>query len=254
MKFERPIVFFDLETTGLSISDDRIIEFCAIKVVKNDTEKLYYRLNSNGVDISPGAIEKHGITAEALTNEPTFADVAIEIFSFIDNCDLAGYNILGFDLPLLTEEFYRAGIPFNHRKHRIFDGLAIIKYFEPRNLESVYKKYTGKVLENAHSAEADVLATIEVIRAQLELYDIPNSFDELAQVTSNRDEIVDLAGKYKLKNGEITVNFGKHFGKNVKDVYKSDPRYFEWLQGASGFTSETKIITGKILNKLKSNI
>lgn len=253
MKFESPIVFFDLETTGLSISDDRIIEFCAIKLIEDKTEKLYYRLNSNGVDISPDATEKHGITADDLVNEPIFADVAIEILAFIDGCDLAGYNILGFDLPLLTEEFYRAGIPFNHRKHRVFDGLAIIKHFEPRNLESVYKKYTGKTLENAHSAEADVLATIEVIKAQLQLYDIP-SFDELEQVTSQRNEIVDLAGKYKLKNGEIIVNFGKHFGKNVKDVYKSDAGYFEWLQGANGFTSETKIITGKILTKLKSNI
>jgi len=155
---------------------------------------------------------------------------------------------------MLTEEFFRAGIPFNHRNHRIIDSLAIIKYFEPRNLESVYKKYTGKVLENAHSAEADVNATIEVLEAQLKLYEVPDDFTELEKLTAQRDEIVDLAGKYKIKNGDIIVNFGKHFGKNVKEVYKSDPGYFEWLQGANGFTSETKIITGKILTKLKSNI
>ena len=252
--FEKPIVFFDLETTGLNISEDRIIEFCAVKVIGDTTERLYYRLNNCNVPIAPEATEKHGINESDLINEPVFADVAIEILSFLDDCDLGGYNILGFDLPLLTEEFYRAGIPFNHRKHRILDGYAILKYYEPSTLESIYKKYTGKTLENAHTAEADVLATIEVVKAQLSIYETPDTIDELEKLTARRDEIVDLAGKYKLKNGEITVNFGKHFGKNVKDVYKSDPGYFEWLQGANGFTSETKIITGKILTKLKSNI
>lgn len=252
--FEKPIVFFDLETTGLNISEDRIIEFCAVKIDGDTTEKLYYRLNSVGVPIAPEATEKHGINESDLVGAPSFADVAIEILEFLGDCDLGGYNILGFDLPLLTEEFYRAGIPFNHRKHRILDGYAILKHYEPSTLESVYKKYTGKTLENAHTAEADVLATIEVLKSQLSLYDIPETIDELEQITAHRSEIVDLAGKYKLKNGEITVNFGKHFGKNVKEVYKSDPGYFEWLQGASGFTSETKIITGKILTKLKSNI
>lgn len=254
MVFNRPVVYFDIETTGLSITDDRIIEFCAIKVDGKSREKLYYKLNPQGTQSSQEAIDKHGITNEELLDKPTFLDVSYDLYAFIEDCDLGGYNIVGFDLPFLTEEFHRAGIPFNHRKHKIIDGLAIFRHYEPRNLEAAYKKYTGKVLENAHSAEADIEATIEVIEAQLKIYDIPDSVEELENITTEKDKMVDLSGKFKLRNGEIVVNFGKHIGKNVKEVYKVDPGYFEWLQGASGFTKETKMITGRILAKLKSNI
>jgi DNA polymerase-3 subunit epsilon len=253
MVLNKSIVFFDIETTGLSISEDRIIELCMVKVHPDrDTETWYSLINPEGRKSSKEAIDKHGIENESLEDKDTFSYLAPEILEFIEGCDLGGYNVMGFDLPLLAEEFLRAGIPFNHRDYNVVDSLAIYRHYEPRNLEAAYKKYTGKVLENAHSAIADAEATVEVFFAQLDFYNIDGTVEELQNETLQKDEMVDIAGKFKKRNNEIVINFGKHIGKNVREVYKEDPGYLEWLSGASGFTKETKLISSRILSKLKS--
>lgn len=254
MEINKPIVFFDIESTGLSIAEDRIIEMCMIKVFPDgkDGDTWYNLFNPGERQSSKEAIDKHGILNEDLKDQQDFSFLAPEILEFIDGCDLGGYNIMGFDLPLLAEEFFRAGIPFNHRDYKIVDSLAIYRHYEPRNLEAAYEKYTGKTLENAHSAKADIEATIEVFYKQLEYYNIKGDVETLENETLRKAEVIDLAGKFKKKNGEIVINFGKHIGKSVKEVYQQDQGYLQWLSNAKGFNKETRLIASKIYSKLSS--
>ena len=253
MEINKPIVFFDIETTGLSITEDRIIEMCMIKVHPDGSKDQWYSLFNPGErQSSKEAIDKHGILNEHLEDQQPFEYLAVEILEFIKDCDLGGYNIMSFDLPFLAEEFYRAGIAFNHRVHKVVDSLAIYRHYEPRNLEAAYKKYTGKTLENAHSAQADIEATIEVFFKQLEYYNIEGDVETLENETLRKAEVVDLAGKFKKKDGEIIINFGKHIGKNVKEVYAQDRGYLDWLSTAKGFNKETRLIASKIYSKLRA--
>lgn len=253
MVLNKPIVFFDVETTGLSISEDRIIELFMMKVHPDGNRDSWYSLiNPEGRQSSKEAIDKHGILNEDLEDQDTFSYLAPEILSFIQGCDLGGYNVMSFDLPLLAEEFLRAGVPFNHRDHKVLDSLAIYRHYEPRNLEAAYKKYTGKTLNNAHSAQADVEATVEIFFSQLGFYEIEGNVEDIERDTLQKEEMIDLAGKFKKRNGEVVINFGKHIGKNVKEVYKEDSGYLEWLSGANGFTKETRLIASKIISKLRA--
>jgi DNA polymerase-3 subunit epsilon len=253
LKLERPVVFFDVETTGLDLVNDRIIELCMIKVHPDgQQQKWYSKFNPEGRLSRPEAIEKHGITDEELLDEDRFQFFATHIHEFIEGCDLGGYNILRFDLPILSEEFLRSGIAFNYRNHRIIDSYLILAKMEPRSLESVYERMFGEKMENVHSAEADIEATIRVFQKQAEIYDL-QSVETIEKISIDKENMADLGGKFKLKDGKILFNFGKYLSKDVKEVYESDSGYFDWLLRADGFSRETKIIVGKILKRLAKN-
>ena len=254
------VVWFDVETTGVNVVLDRIIE---ISLVKTTTEgeviSTYESLvNPGGVESRPEALEKHGITQEMLRDAPQFSQIAKEIVDFIGDSDLAGYNALRFDIPILVEELYRAGIPFNHRGRAIIDPFRIMSHYEPRDLGSTYKRLTGRDLEGAHRAQADVEATIEIFAAQRRLY--PAMSDNIAdidrEVNDLRADQVDLAGKLKFAevNGkrEIVFNFGKWQGVPFRQVYEEDRRYIEWLVDKGEFSQETKIIAKKLLARMQS--
>lgn len=252
IKLERPVVFFDLETTGVEIINDRIIEICMVKLHPDGTtEKWYSKINPEGRLSRPEALEKHKITDEELLDCPTFSEVAPEIHLFFEDSDLGGYNVLRFDLPILCEEFMRAGIPFPYRTKKVIDSYLILAKMEPRKLEDVYTKYTGKVLENAHSAEDDILATIEIFQKQNELYDLPENLEELEKMTADRSSSIDLSGKYKYQDGKVMVCFGKHQGKTFKEAHDLDSSYFEWVKTSDTFSKDTKAVTSLLQRRLK---
>ena len=255
IKLERPVVFFDLETTGIEIVNDRIIEMCMVKMDTDGSimKSWKARFNPEGRLSRPEAFEKHGITDEELLDEDTFSYIAPEIHLFFEDADIGGYNVLRFDLPILCEEFMRAGIPFSYRTKKVIDSYLILAKMEPRKLEDVYTKYTGKILKNAHSAEEDIFATIEIFQKQNELYDLPSSIDELEKMTTDRSSLIDLAGKYKLEDGKVIVCFGKHIGKSFKEAYSADPSYFDWVKGSDTFSKDMKAVTSLLLRRLKED-
>lgn len=257
---EKNIVWFDLETTGVNTTTDRIIEICMIKTDWDGNIIESYRslVNPEGVKSRPEALAKHGIADEDLLEYDTFKYLAKEIYEFIGDCHLGGYNVLYFDIPLLVEEFIRAGIVFNHRGRAIIDPFLIQAKYEPRNLEATYKRLTGKTLEGAHRAEADIRATIEIFEKQLEMYDgLPKSAKEIDEsVNDGRKTQVDLGGKFIIGeingNNEILFNFGKWKGQSFRNVYENDKGYIEWMINKGEFPSETKIIAKKLLNRMQS--
>lgn len=252
IKLERPVVFFDLETTGIEIVNDRIIEMCMVKMGTDGSiiQTWKSRFNPEGRPSRPEALEKHGITDEELLDQDTFSYLAPEIHLFLEDSDIGGYNVLRFDLPILCEEFMRAGIPFSYRSKKVIDSYLILSKMEPRTLESVYQRYTGKVLENAHSAEEDILATIEIFKKQNEIYELPQTIDELEKLTVDRSKLIDLSGKYKLDDGKVMVCFGKYQGKPFKEAHAADPSYFDWVKTSDTFTKDMKAITSLLQKRL----
>lgn len=257
---EKQVVWFDLETTGINIASDKIIEISMIKTdfLGNEIDSYYSLINpGNSVKSSDEAIEKHGITPEMLQDKPQFCQIVDEIISFIGDCDLGGYNIVNFDIPFIIEESLRCGKVFNWRDRSILDPLLIYNMTEKRDLTSAYKKYTGKDLIGAHRAENDVRATIEIFNAQKKLYSLPNTSHEVSDMFNElKRNNLDSAGKYKIveidDKKEIIFNFGKYSGKSVRSVYESDARYLDWIVDKGEFTIETKTVTKKILNRLRS--
>lgn len=246
LKLNKPICFFDLETTGLNVGKDRIVEISVLKVFPNgNKESKTLRVNPE-ILISKEAEAIHGISNEDVANEPTFKEIAPQIWEMIKDSDLAGYNSNRFDVPLLAEEFLRAGMEFDVDKHRLVDVQVVFYKKEPRDLTSAYKFYCDKSLENAHSAAADVEATYEVLKAQIEKYDdLENDIKFLSEFTTQR-QTADLAGfiGYNEKGDEI-FNFGKHKGKKVTEVFDTDPGYYSWIQNAD-FPLYTKRVLTKI--------
>lgn len=251
MKLTKPIVFFDLETTGLSQTKDRIIEMYMRKQDSNgEVFEFYSRFNPYPVQISEMASSVHGITAEDVANEPRFEDRAQEILDFIKDCDLGGYNILNFDLPLLFEEFIRAGKMFDYRKHRIFDSYRMWTHYEPRTLTGATKRFLNRELKDAHRAKADVEATSEIFEKQMTEWLIED-LDEAYRVTTELDKKLDLSGKFqKNESGEVVLTFGKHANKTVQQTYVEDPEYFRWMYEKAEMPSDTKLIARRIYTKL----
>jgi DNA polymerase-3 subunit epsilon len=257
---DKSIVWFDLETTGVNTATDRIIEICMIKTdfEGNEISSFYTLVNPGpGIEWRQEAIDKHGITPDMLEDQDRFEYIAKEVMDFIGDSDLGGYNALYFDIPMLTEEFMRAGLVFNPRGKAVIDPFLIYSKYERRDLSTAYTKYTGKTLDGAHRAEADIRATMEIFQAQRKLYDMPGSAAEIDQaVNESRQTQVDLSGKFKFAeiNGkkEIIFNFGKWAGKPFKEVYEADSRYIEWMIDKGEFAKETKIIARKLIEKLKA--
>ncbi len=247
LNLAKPLVFFDLETTGINVSKDRIVEICVLKVMPDGTENIKtWRVNPT-IPIPERASKVHGIYDKDVENEPTFADLAKEISQFIGNSDLAGYNSNKFDVPLLVEEFLRADVDFDVKKRKLVDVQVVFFKKEPRTLSAAYQFYCQKDLENAHTAEADVLATYEVLKSQIDKYeDIKNDINQISKFSS-QFKSVDFAGMiiYDDKNQEV-FNFGKHKGKPVAEVFSKEPGYYSWIMNA-----DFPLYTKKVLTAIK---
>lgn len=231
INLKKSIVFFDLETTGINPATDRIVEISLLKVWPNGKqESKTYRINPE-MPIPPRATEVHGITDEDVRNAPTFKMIAAELVNILSDADIAGYNCNKFDIPLLAEEFIRADVEFDFKKRNIVDVMVIFMKKEPRNLEAAYRFYCNKELENAHSANADTLATFEVFAKQLEKYeDLGNEISQISEFSSHSD-YVDFAGRLIYdEDKNVIVNFGKYKGLKLSDVFEKDTAYYDWVQ------------------------
>ncbi|MBO5779963.1 MAG: 3'-5' exonuclease [Muribaculaceae bacterium] len=240
LQLKKPIVFFDLETTGLNITTDRIVEISLIKVMPNGEEIRRKRRINPEMHIPEEATAVHHISDEDVKDEPTFRQVAKSLAQMFVGCDIAGFNSNRFDIPMLDEEFQRANVDFDFSKARFIDVQTIFHKKEPRNLVAAYRFYCGKELEGAHSANADTEATYEVLKAQLERYpDLPNDVEKLAEFSS-QNKNVDFAGRliYDEQNREV-INFGKYKGRVAQEVLMTDPSYYDWIVKGD-FTKNTK--------------
>jgi DNA polymerase-3 subunit epsilon len=244
----KPIVFLDLETTGLNLTLDRIVEIAMLKIMPDGSRQMKRKLINPERPIPPEVTDIHGITDAMVKDAPIFRLVANEIKQFMDNADLGGYNSNKFDWPLLVEEYLRAGLDFDIQGRRLLDVQKIYHTMEPRNLSAAYKFYCQKDLENAHSAEADVDATWEVFEAQVVKY--PQLGDSLDTVFKaiGEEVIIDFARRMVMENGRETFNFGKHKGRAVEDVLRNEPSYFDWMM-KSEFPLHTKQKLTEIFNR-----
>lgn len=252
MKLEltRPLVFFDLETTGVEPARDRIVEIGLIKLNPDGTKEMKCRRINPGMPIPASSTAIHGITDADVKDEPFFAQVARSLKGWIEGCDLAGYNSNKFDVPMLVEEFLRAGVEVDLNDIKLVDVQNIFHKKEQRTLVAAYKFYCGGDLANAHSASADIEATMEVLLAQLERYDdLPCSVEELSEY-SKMNKNVDFAGRIiEDESGKAVFNFGKHKGRLVADVFRNEPSYYDWIVRGD-FTLDTKRVVTIIKNSL----
>ena len=247
LNLKNPIIFFDIESTGLSVASDRIVEISVVKVFPNGEKEIKTKRINPTIPISKEAQAIHGISNEDVKNEPTFGQIAKSLAKYIEGCDIAGYNLMKFDIPLLSEEFLRADVDFDFRKRKIIDVQNIFHKMEQRTLKAAYKFYCEKELENAHSAEADTLATYEVLMAQLDRYsELENDVKFLADF-STKNKFADYAGRIVYnEKGEPIFNFGKHKGRLVTEVLRNEPSYYSWIINGD-FTRDTK----KVLTEIK---
>ena len=246
LNLKRPIIFFDLETTGIDIARDRIVEISMVKVMPDGEEIVRTRRINPGMPIPAEATAIHGITDEDVKDCPLFPQIAKSLAQFIEGCDFGGFNSNRFDLPMLVEEFMRAGVDVDFRKRKFIDVQNIFHKMEQRTLVAAYKFYCGKNLEDAHTAEADTRATYEVLMSQLDRYpDLQNDVTFLSDYSSFNKN-VDFAGRMVYDDKGVEVfNFGKYKGMSVADVLKRDPGYYSWILN-SDFTLNTKAMLTKI--------
>jgi DNA polymerase III subunit epsilon len=250
LNLTKPIVFFDLETTGVNIATDRIVEVSILKVFPNGNKESKTWLVNPEVEIPQGASDVHGITNEKVVTEPTFKELAGKISEMIAGCDLAGFNSNRFDIPLLAEELMRAGIDFDMQDRKAIDVQVIFHKKEQRTLGAGYQFYCGKELEGAHGAEADTNATYEILLAQVDKYDdIGNSVDNLSEF-STHGKRADFAGFILMneENQEV-FSFGKYKGRTVEEVLTENPGYHNWIQNA-----DFPLYTKKVLKQIKERM
>ncbi len=246
LNLSKAIVLFDLESTGLNTVTDRIVEISMLKVNPDGKEdELTMRINP-GIPIPEESSKIHGIYQKDIEDKSSFKDASRQIMAFIKGCDLGGYNSNRFDIPLLAEELERAGIEIDIKKIKLVDVQAIFFKQEPRTLAGAYKFYCKKDLENAHSAQADVRATWEILKAQVERYDeLDNNVEALAKI-SNSSNFADLAGRLVSDDeGIVLFNFGKHKGRRVDQIFIKEPSYYDWMMRGD-FPSYTKKLITRI--------
>lgn len=254
LTLKRPLAVFDLETTGVDVTNDRIVEIAILKIQPDGTTEEYLKRVNPEMTISEESISIHGISNEAVANEPTFAQLADEVASFIGDADLAGYNSNKFDIPVLAEEFLRAGHSFDISDRRFVDVQNIFHKMEQRTLVAAYAFYCQKELKNAHSALYDATATWEVLKAQVEKYpDLVPEVDFLSDFSkAGNFELLDFAGRIAINDEkEAIYNFGKHKGKTVREVAKSEPGYYGWMLDAN-FPLYTKQVLRREMEKIKA--
>lgn len=261
LNLSRPLALFDLETTGINISSDRIVQIAVLKIFPNGSDERFSTLVNPTIPIPKATSEIHGIYDEDVKDKTPFKSIAHDLVEFLDDCDLAGYNSNKFDIPLLMEEFLRAEIEFNMANRKLVDIQNIFHKMERRTLKGAYKFYTGKIMENAHDAMADVEATYEVLLAQIEKYEgkeyhseehdcltpIKNEISALHEFSSTTRN-VDFARRIVLNDKDIEVfNFGKHKGKPVEDVFKTEPSYYNWMMNG-----DFPLYTKKVITEIKT--
>jgi len=247
-----PLCFFDIEATGVNVANDRIIEIAVIKVLPSGDIQRKTNLLNPTIPIPAESTFIHGITNEDVKDKPTFKEVARDYARFFEGADMAGFNILKFDVPILVEEFLRADVEFEYARKKIIDSQKIFHLMEKRTLSAAYKFYCQKEMENAHSAESDTQASMEVLISQIEKYDgqevtdglerkvgmIKNDMETLAKLVG--DNMVDLAGRMvRNDKGEVIFNFGKHKSKLVEKVFAEEPAYYDWMMNGD-FPLDTK--------------
>ncbi|MBO4491562.1 MAG: 3'-5' exonuclease [Lentisphaeria bacterium] len=256
----RPIVFFDLETTGTNLQTDRIVEFTVVKIQPDGTREVKTRRLNPEMHIPREASEVHHITDEDVKDAPKFRQISKNLYIYLEGCDLGGYNILKFDIPMLEREFSRAGLPFTTRGRRIVDVYNIFCRMEPRNLSAAYRFFCGKKIEDAHSAEADTLATVEVYEAQLARYadwqpgDFPESVEAFPKTLDEMSEFcqvkpaggVDRTGRFRWREDEVIVAFGRWSGTPLKKIAVENPDFLRWLLKAD-FPDDVKKIASDAL-------
>lgn len=266
LSLERPIIFFDLEATGLDLANDKIIEIFMLKVNPDGTTETYEQLFNPEMPIPDMVINLTGITNEMVKNKPTFKEKAAEIADFIENADFAGFNSNKFDIPLLAEELLNAGIDIDFTNRNSVDVMVLFHRMEPRNLAAAYKYYCNREIENAHTAQADAIATYEILLAMLDKYidnenladndehnlEFNNNIQSLSEI-SKYHKTADLAGHILInEEGKEIFNFGKYKGKAVEDIFIIEPQYYDWIM-KSQFPQYTKKIVDKIWQRVKSH-
>jgi DNA polymerase-3 subunit epsilon len=244
----KPLAIIDLETTGINLGSDRIIEIAIVKIQADGTKLIKRKLLNPEMPIPQFSTDVHGITDEMIRDAPTFKQVANEIKQFLEHCDLAGYNSNRFDVPMLAEEFLRAGLDFDYKGRKMLDVQKIFHMMEQRTLSAAYKFYCNKNLESAHSAEVDASATWDVLQAQIEKY--PQLGDSVESILKciGEEVFVDLARRMVVEKGVEVFNFGKHKGRSVADVLKAEPQYYDWMMKGD-FPLHTKQKLTEIFNR-----
>ena len=252
LNLKNPIIFFDLETTGINIAADRIVEISYLKVDQNGNETSKTIRVNPGIPIPEKVTAIHGISDEDVKDAPAFNEIAKSLSREFEGCDLAGYNSVKFDIPLLAEEFLRAGVDIDLKRKKFIDVQVIFMKMEPRTLSAAYKFFVNKDLDNAHSAEADTRATYEVLQAQLDRYpNLENDMGKLAEFSAQTRN-VDFAGRIVLDENDVEVfNFGKYRGKPVSEVLDKDPGYFGWMMNGDFPLYTKKVLTNIKLGSIK---
>ena len=253
LQLTKPLAFIDLETTGVNLATDRIIEIAIVKVLPDGKRSIKRKLINPGMPIPKQSSDVHGITDEMVKDAPAFKEVAHELKQMLDGCDIGGYNSNRFDIPLLVEEFLRADVDFDMKGRRLLDVQNIFHKMEQRTLSAAYKFYCNKNLDGAHSAEIDASATHEILIAQLERYpDLGTSIDSVLKLIGE-ESIVDFARRFIMENGVEVFNFGKYKGKAVADVLRNEPQYYDWMMKGDfpQYTKQklTEIRTRSLLKK-----
>lgn len=250
LKLEKPIVFFDLETTGVNIATDRIVEISVLKLFPNGNKESKTWLVNPEVEIPKESAVIHGITNEKVVTEPTFKQLAPKVSEMIAGCDLAGFNSNRFDIPLLAEELMRAGIDFDMKNRKAIDVQVIFHKKEQRTLSAGYQFYCGKELEGAHGAEADTNATYEILLSQVDKYDDIGNTVETLSAYSTHGKRADFAGFILMNEEDQEIfSFGKYKGRTVEEVFKENPGYNNWIQNA-----DFPLYTKKVLKEIKQRM
>lgn len=250
LQITKPIAFIDLETTGVNLCNDRIVEIAIVKLLPDGSKITKRKLINPQMPIPKTSSDVHGITDDMVKDAPTFAQAAQELKQVLADCDLAGYNSNRFDIPLLVEEFLRSGIDFDMKGRRMLDVQNIFHRMEQRTLSAAYKFYCGKVLESAHSAEADATATYEVLQAQIERYpEIGNSIDSINKFLGE-EQVVDFARRFIMADGVEVFNFGKYKGQSIAGVLTKEPQYYDWMMKGD-FPQQTKQKLTEIFTRTK---
>jgi len=248
LELKKPLAVIDLETTGINLSTDRIVEIAIVRLSVTGERKVKRKLINPEIAIPPGSTDVHGISNEMVKDAPTFKQVANEIKQFLENCDLSGYNSNRFDIPMLAEEFLRAGMEFDFADRRLLDVQKIFHMMEQRTLGAAYKFYCNKTLVEAHSAEADATATLEVLEAQVSRYPQLGTTVESIIKCIGDDKIVDFARRMIVENGIEIFNFGKHKGRAVAEVFRVEPQYYDWMMKGD-FPLHTKQKLTELFNR-----
>lgn len=256
---DRPLIVFDLETTGTNIKTDKIVELSVVKLFPNGEKEIKTRKINPGIPIPKEAIAIHGISDEDVKDAPFFKQISKNLYIYLEGCDLAGYNIRKFDIPVLTNEFKSAGLEFSIEGRRILDAFSIYCKMEPRTLTAAYRNFCGKPLVGAHGAEADTLATMEVLEAQINRYSNyskeelpeeiswPTTMDEFNSFCDQRDpNRIDDAGRFKWRDDKAMVSFGKYSGQLLEEVALGNPGFLKWIINAD-FPDDTKEIASNAL-------